>query len=332
MNCSVEIHALIALGRAVRDRIIASRAQATDWTSVADHAVSDLQYGIDRFSETGLVEAVQQHCATLGPLRLMSEGLPAAGIAIGVGTPRWLLILDPIDGTRGLMHDKRSAFFLAGLAPANDARLSTLRHAVMLELPTTRSELSDILAADAGGPLHAWTDDLRSGVCTPFAPKPSQATDLRHGFASVVRFFSGAAERLGAFHDALLVALHPSDAQARQDAFEDQYISNGGQMHALITGRDRFIADLRPLAAAATGVPLRCAHPYDLLGVLVARAAGVEITAPSGAPIDAPLDLTTPVAWIGYANAALRSNVEPAVQHALGVSGLSTPHNASPPL
>ena len=92
-------------------------------------------------------------------------------------------------------------------------------------------------------------------------------------------------------------------------------------MHALITGRDRFVADLRPLFRRTDGGPLMCSHPYDVLALPIAEAAGVVITDPSGAPLDTPLDLHTDVAWIGYASSALRANVEPAVRAALAKVG-----------
>lgn len=321
-HISAQSQSLIALGRAVRARLRAGRQTQRDWADPSHEASSDLQYGIDRFSEERLIEAVTEHCAALLPVLLRSEGLPAEGVLVGTGAPHWLLMLDPVDGTRGLMHDKRSAFFLAGLAPVHDARLATLQHAAMVELPTTRSDLSDVLAADADGALHAATDHLSTGESTMLPVHPSRATDLQHGFATVVRYFAGASELLGRFHDALLADLTARDPHACQNAFEDQYISSGGQMHALMTGRDRFVADLRPLAATASGVPLRCSQPYDLLALLIAKAAGVEITDAHGAPLDAPLDLSTRVAWIGYANPQLRTTCEPAVQRALHLSGL----------
>ena len=51
------------------------------------------------------------------------------------------IIIDPIDGTRGLMYDKRSAFFLAGAAPnrGDSTTLQDIEVAAMVELPTTRS-------------------------------------------------------------------------------------------------------------------------------------------------------------------------------------------------
>jgi hypothetical protein len=60
-----------------------------------------------------------------------------------------------------------------------------------------------------------------------------------------------------------------------------------------------------------------CCHPYDLCTTLIAREAGVIITDPAGAPLDAPLDLTTDVAWVGYANDALRRSIEPVLQAVL---------------
>jgi hypothetical protein len=232
-------------------------------------------------------------------------------------------VVDPIDGTRGLMHDKRSAFFLSALAPENPApRLRDVTNAVMVEIPTSRSHLSDVLAASRAGGLWCVTDDLATGTRRPFTPRPSTATDLRHGFATIVRFFAGAAAALGAVQDELMRRLHPDDPIAQQDAFEDQYISNGGQMHALITGRDRLVADLRPLVRTAGGGSLRCSHPYDVCAALVAEMAGVVLTASDGSPLDVPLDLTTKVAWIGYANAALRARVEPHLLASLAVLGL----------
>src|SRR5262249_32986207 len=94
--------------------------------------------------------------------------------------------------------------------------------------------------------------------------------------------------------------------------FDDEYISSGGQLYELMVGHDRFIADLRPLLLDKTGRKTGlCAHPYDLSTALVAQEAGVIVTDGTGNPLSAPLDTTTPVAWIGYANAELRQQIEP---------------------
>ena len=44
---------------------------------------------------------------------------------------------------------------------------------------------------------------------------------------------------------------------------------------------------------------------------------GVIITGADGRDLDAPLDLTTPVAWVGYANQMLKELVEPHLRAAL---------------
>ena len=96
-------------------------------------------------------------------------------------------------------------------------------------------------------------------------------------------------------------------------AFEDQYISTGGQLYELTVGHDRWVADLRPLVDAALrrrGQSLGvCSHPYDLCTELIAREAGVIVTDPRGGRLDAPLDVFSDVGWIGYANATLRDQI-----------------------
>ena len=104
----------------------------------------------------------------------------------------------------------------------------------------------------------------------------------------------------------------------RAACFEDQYASTAGQLYELMAGHDRFIADLRPLVNPA-GL---CCHPYDLCTELIAREAGVMITDPLGARLDAPFDLTSDVAWVGYANEGLRRSIEPVLQGALRRRGL----------
>jgi hypothetical protein len=109
-------------------------------------------------------------------------------------------------------------------------------------------------------------------------------------------------------------------------AFEDQYISTGGQLYELMMGHDRWIADLRPLLAARLrklGRPLGlCCHPYDLCTESIARAAGVVVTDARGGLLAAPLDVETDVAWTGFANDTIRGQVWPVFQDVLRENGL----------
>jgi hypothetical protein len=85
-----------------------------------------------------------------------------------------------------------------------------------------------------------------------------------------------------------------------------------------MAGHDRFLADLRPiLHDPAEALSRLCCHPYDLCTELVAREADVIVTDERGAPLAAPLDTTSRVAWVGYANAALHQSIEPVLQRLL---------------
>jgi hypothetical protein len=92
-----------------------------------------------------------------------------------------------------------------------------------------------------------------------------------------------------------------------------------------MAGRDRFVADLRPLVGPLLGSrglprPLGC-HPYDICTALIAEAHGVIATDAHGDPLDTPLDVDAEVAWAGYANAHIRAQIEPLLQKALRARG-----------
>jgi hypothetical protein len=100
--------------------------------------------------------------------------------------------------------------------------------------------------------------------------------------------------------------------------FDDQYISTGGQIAELLVGHDRMVADLRPLVFRKLKQPtaLVC-HPYDICTELILREAGGIVETPDGKPLRAPLDTTTPVAWVGFANLTLARLARPALRNAL---------------
>jgi hypothetical protein len=90
-----------------------------------------------------------------------------------------------------------------------------------------------------------------------------------------------------------------------------------------MAGHDRFVADLRPLfERRRPGGAALCCHPYDLCTELIAREIGVTVTDEQGRPLAAPLDVTSDVCWVGYANSTLRASIEPHLQQALARRGL----------
>ncbi|MGH7947559.1 MAG: inositol monophosphatase, partial [Opitutaceae bacterium] len=238
------------------------------------------------------------------------------------GTPvsrtKWKCILDPIDGTRGVMYDKRSAFTLAGLARQRGARthLGDLVVAAMTELPVRKQDRSDQISAVCGGGVVAETHDLVRGTRQRWTPCPSPAKNFEHGFASLARFFPEGKTLLATVEEALWRELGVLGKKGGQLVFDDQYICTGGQMFELIAGHDRMLGDLRPPAYAKLGLSSAalCCHPYDICTALIAREAGCIIEAPDGTPLREPLDTTTPVAWMGYANASLARRVRPVLR------------------
>jgi hypothetical protein len=219
------------------------------------------------------------------------------------------------------MYQKRSAWVLTGVAPNRGAatRLSDIVLAVQTEIPLLKQHLSDQLWALRGEGMKARRWNRLSGTAEPLTLRRSGADTIAHGFATVVRFFPGAREILGAIDDDVVHALVPSEP-GRATCFEDQYACTGGELYELVAGHDRFVADLRPLVKSAS--PPLCCHPYDVCTALIALEAGVIITDPAGAALDAPFDLTTDVAWVGYANEALRRGIEPVLRGALRRRGL----------
>jgi hypothetical protein len=66
-----------------------------------------------------------------------------------------------------------------------------------------------------------------------------------------------------------------------------------------------------------------CCHPYDVCTELIARELGVIVTDERGQPLSAPFDVEADVSWVGYANEAIRRQIEPHLQTALRQRGLS---------
>jgi hypothetical protein len=138
---------------------------------------------------------------------------------------------------------------------------------------------------------------------------------LRHGFASVSNFFQGGKELVARLEEAILQRALGGWNPNKAEVYSDQYICSGGQLAEVMFGRDRFVLDVRPLVHNKLGVAssLAC-RPYDVVTWRIAHEAGCIVCDPFGAPLDAPLDTTTNVAFACYANAALAARLVPIVR------------------
>ena len=295
--------------------------------AVAEDSHGDTIYAIDRISEETLVSAVQQEIAIIAPVVLIAEGLPGGQIILPKGTPVeaavWRIIVDPIDGTRGLMYQKRSGWILTGVAPnrGSATTLQDIELALQTEIPLVKQHLSDMVWAVRGQGVQGLRYNRLAGSTQPLQLQPSRAKTIAHGFAMISRFFPGAREELAAIDDELvrraLGPVQPGKAQC----FEDQYVCTGGQLYELMAGHDRFVADLRPLMEpqlARRGLALGiCCHPYDICTELIARELGVIITDERSQPLRIPLTIDNDVVWVGYANSHIQAQIEPLLQAVL---------------
>jgi len=325
---------ILRLHRIIREAVVEAteRAAVEELASIDRDEEGDTIYAVDRVSEELLIDFIDREIGVLAPVVLIAEGLHGGKIVLPrtarADDAAWRIIVDPIDGTRGLMYQKRSAWILTGVAPnlGDRTSLADIELAVQTEIPQVKQHLSDTLWAVAGQGAQGERFNRLSGEHYKLILQPSRAKSIAHGFAMVARFFPGAREELAAIDEEIVRGALGPPVHGKAHCFEDQYISTGGQLYELIAGHDRFVADLRPLMeqmlgrrGQALGI---CCHPYDLCTELIARELGVLVTNERGQQLTAPLDVEPDVAWVGYANAAIRSQVEPLLRQALDGRGL----------
>jgi len=318
----------------VRDAVVAAfeSHSVEELAGVAADDEGDTIYAVDRVSEALVVDFFEREIAVTTPIVLVAEGIEGGRIVLPAGTDErdavWRVIVDPIDGTRCLMYQKRSGWILTGVAPNRGptTSLGDIELAVQTEIPILKQHLSDAVWAIRGRGVTAERTNRLTGERAPLQLRPSRATTISHGYASVSRFFPGARDELAAIDEALVRRTLGPVREGKAHCFEDQYTSSGGQLYELMCGHDRFVADLRPLVEPllrARGEALGiCCHPYDVCTELIARELGVVVTDTFGRPLDVPLAVEPDVAWIGYANAGLRASVEPALRAVLVERGL----------
>ncbi len=323
---------ILALHGEVRDEVVAAteRHGLDHLASVDRDEEGDTIYAIDVIGEA-IVTRFAERLADERAFVMVAEGL-SGGRRIYPGgrdeaSAEFCVIVDPIDGTRGLMYQKRSAWILTAVAPYRgpDTSLRDIELAVQTEIPLVKQHLSDQLWAVRGSGSQAQRYNRLTGERLPIRLRPSAATTIAHGYATVARFFPSARDELATIDEAIVRGALGPHAPGKTHCFEDQYASTAGQLYELMTGHDRFIADLRPLLRpllASRGLPpaLTC-HPYDICCALIAEESGVIVTGPSGQPIDAPLNVEAEVAWAGYANGHIRAQIEPLLQQELRARG-----------
>lgn len=232
-------------------------------TAVNDES-GDPHFAIDEIAEAAVARSLKK--ASL-QLAYYSE---ARGLQKLCDSPDYLLIVDPIDGTRPAMAGFESCCFSAAIVPySSSPRYGDITHAIITELKSGES-------------FYAGIDE--SQVLTPpqLPIKPSHKTDLDTLFWSI--------ELTAHPVNALMKAYgHLIDSSVRKGAVF-VFTSSAYSLTRLVTGQldahvdigHRLLLDdpsLLPQFEKVGGGKVVCLYPYDIAAAaFIAERAGIIVT------------------------------------------------------
>lgn len=308
------------LADAIRRRVGLALAESRGAGDVAGLArpvgrgVGDVSFAIDAAAEE---EVATWHTALArrGPVSLLSEETGWVHRPDNSDGDRSVLVIDPIDGTRNLLADLRPAWTaLAVCKQPGDAR--DIEAGLLSELPTSNAATWRELAAVRGRGCRFVERTLEpNGRGRELARRILDTGDddrVDHGYFPFFRYAPAMRPALAEIEAAFFARLAKHENAELAHCYDDQYICNAGQLALLALGTYRFVADLRAWLGARLGMPSTTAKAYDVAAaIVVAREAGCIVEAPLGGELDFPLDATTPVSFVGYANAATAERLRP---------------------
>ena len=147
----------------------------------------DTIFAVDRVSEEILIEFFEREIASQVPIVLIAEGLENGKVILPRDADEtdavWRIIVDPIDGTRGLMYQKRSAWILTGVAPNRGAEtnLQDIEFAIQTEIPLIKQHLSDEIWAFRGNGALAERFNRLTGESFALKLLPSKSPTIAQG-------------------------------------------------------------------------------------------------------------------------------------------------------
>jgi len=291
------------------------------------HGAGDLTYAIDEGTELVAARWMARLAAT-EPLSLFTEDhgwkhVSDSGSGFDHGGPR--IVLDPIDGTRNLMLDLRSAWTEIAWCAAgpSEPRSTEVAASLLAELPGERAASFRVLEAGPQGPATLELRRVDDGALIERRDLVADPDDdqLEHRVLSFFRYEPRWRPLIASIEAAFFERVESHEGVDPRHCFDDQYISNAGQLALLAMGQYRFVCDLRAFLATRQGKAAVTSKPYDLAGAVhLARAAGCVVEAPDGTALDFPLDATTPVSYVGYANERIAQRLRPHLAHALAAA------------
>lgn len=283
---------------------------------VEREGVGDWSYGLDTATDRPVV-AFARELGRLVPVRVLCEGL--GEIVAGRGAPRLRVLVDPVDGTRNLMVDSRSAWILTGFAEEDGSRPLTtadLALSVQTEIPTSdrRHRVEFVARRGRGCERRVYTADGRPAG-RPSVWRAPRSLDPRRGYFTFLRYLPSERAELGRIETDFFARAAREIGLDERQVYDDQWISAAGQLTLVSSGTMRMCADLRAWLAARTGRPTVASHPYDLAAWLTAREAGCIVASVDESltfeELHAPLDLTTDVSFVAFANRRVRDRLQP---------------------
>jgi fructose-1,6-bisphosphatase/inositol monophosphatase family enzyme len=312
-----ELRALVSAELARHDRDALLR--------IAGQGTGDVSFALDVPCERA-IERWHDRLARRAPLSVLTEETGWRHLGPARGRTReldghdhggWSVVIDPIDGTRNLAAGLRSAWTAIALVPplARAPRFADVAGGLLSELPTASMHRWRRLSSLGHVATHALHELGRTRALARGPLRAAQRFDPRApGYWSFFRYSPAQRPLLAQVEARFFERMRRAHGLEPRQAFDDQYISNAGQLALLSLGAYRMIVDARADVAARARIAGTTSKPYDVAGALaVARAAGCIVAAPDGAELDFPLDATTPVAFAGYANARIARAARPLV-------------------
>jgi fructose-1,6-bisphosphatase/inositol monophosphatase family enzyme len=287
------------------------------------HGVGDVTFGLDLPSERAIAEWLER-TARETPLSVLTEdsgwshrgpdGRGGSRVLEGFdhGGPR--IAIDPVDGTRNLMADLRPAWTVVAFAPPGPTqpRLADLTGGLVSELPGTLAAGYRRLSSD-GEVCTLETRDLGSDELQGSRALTVDDDDrVDGGYFPFFRYEPAQRPAIARLEASFFAHLVDSEGCDARSIYDDQYCSSAGQLVQLALGRYRMVVDPREWVHRRRGAPGVTSKPYDLAGAVVcARAAGAVVLDVEGGPLDFPIDATTPVGYLGFANEPTRRRLLP---------------------
>jgi len=292
--------------KAITTQVVSGTVEQT----VADENVShgDVSYAIDIEAESIILNQINKICDYY-TVRLIMEGMGEKIISPGK-SEIITIIIDPIDGTREIMYDKRSAWILTGISFAKDPVINDIEIAIQTEIPISKqNHFSHLFACRGNGAFEEIYDkDTFQLVKSKTLLSSSKSDGFKDGYICFPNPFPGIKETIAKRYEKFYANIFPNKSINDAKVFADEYISTGGHIYLLATGRYRLVADIRDFVQIEKNS--LCCHPYDLCTVLIAIEAGCKIVNLDNESINYPLDVVTNCNWIGFANLQLYNHYQ----------------------